>query len=133
MDQSSDVQRQQLAQRIEIAKANLVAGNKSIWDAGETSHGSSAASKPSTASTSMPYKAAVKAEAKAAPIAVERDFFGRPIVRKTDSGAGVGGSSTGSVDSKPLNKSGAYGGVYFKFQEGFTNAVRRKVYTKDLL
>eukprot|EP01122_Echinamoeba_exundans_P003703 TRINITY_DN13779_c0_g1_i1.p1 TRINITY_DN13779_c0_g1~~TRINITY_DN13779_c0_g1_i1.p1 ORF type:complete len:958 (-),score=203.79 TRINITY_DN13779_c0_g1_i1:36-2873(-) len=136
MDQSSDVQRQQLAQRIDVAKTNLLAGNTSIWDAGEIHHGPSV-TVSTTSNTSrtaaIPTKLSVKAETSAAPAIVEKDFFGRPIVRKppaSNNGAGA------DADSKPLSKSGGSAtsaGVYFKFQEGFTNAVRRKVYTKDLL
>jgi hypothetical protein len=136
MDQSTDVQRQQLVQRIEIGKANLFSGSSSIWDAGEMGHShnipSSSTSSDTPRAAAIVTKLSVKQETKPMPATVEKDFFGRPIVRKTVMGA----DGVAEPESKPLARSSGANtsvGVYFKFQEGFTNAVRRKVYTKDLL
>lgn len=57
-----------------------------------------------------------------------KDFFGRPIQHKADSTAP---SATSASAAATLAKAKHI--VQFKFQEGFTNAVRRNVYMRDFL
>eukprot|EP00002_Diphylleia_rotans_P029877 TRINITY_DN6105_c0_g1_i1.p1 TRINITY_DN6105_c0_g1~~TRINITY_DN6105_c0_g1_i1.p1 ORF type:complete len:903 (-),score=198.56 TRINITY_DN6105_c0_g1_i1:40-2748(-) len=61
--------------------------------------------------------------------AVPRDFFGRPINPRTPSPEK--GAPTGSASSAASTKTRPP--VLYRFQEGFTNAVRRPVYLRDLL
>lgn len=124
INDSPDVQRQQLAQRIEIAKANLAMGIVSGWEVSSSDGKVAPASAPSVALGAA--FAHPKRAPEVAPPVIERDFFGRPIQRKAP--ATAAGTSADSLKSPKLIV-----GVCFKFQEGFTNAVRRKVYTKDLL
>jgi len=60
---------------------------------------------------------------------VLRDFFGRPVSKKTEATSPIRSPHKGHKQEEEEAKFD----VYYKFHEGFTNAVRRNVYVKDFL
>ncbi|KAM3916734.1 chromosome transmission fidelity protein 18 homolog [Leptodactylus fuscus] len=62
----------------------------------------------------------------------ERDFFGRQIVKKVISTATASANQEDCVEKK-IGTAVGNSHVWFRFNEGVSNAVRRNVYIKDLL
>nr|XP_033819882.1 chromosome transmission fidelity protein 18 homolog isoform X2 [Geotrypetes seraphini] len=65
----------------------------------------------------------------------EKDFFGRPVIKKLVSSTTAKSNSeceTRSIE-KQIGKAVGNSDVWFRFNEGMSNAVRRNVYIKDLL
>lgn len=62
----------------------------------------------------------------------EKDFFGRQIVKTVVSTSTVGANQEEPIVKK-IGKAVGNSDVWFRFNEGFSNAVRRNVYIKDLL
>uniref|UniRef100_A0A8C5Q1K2 Chromosome transmission fidelity protein 18 homolog n=1 Tax=Leptobrachium leishanense TaxID=445787 RepID=A0A8C5Q1K2_9ANUR len=62
----------------------------------------------------------------------EKDFFGRQIIKKTISPAPLNPDQEVSVE-KLIGKAVGNSDVWFRFNEGVSNAVRRNVHIKDLL
>eukprot|EP00727_Mastigamoeba_balamuthi_P010826 m51a1_g6366 hypothetical protein (813) ;mRNA; f:116492-119425 len=66
------------------------------------------------------------------PAVVAKDFFGRPIVRQ-QAAATASSPAKGSSAGPRTSPARAVAPVRYKFHEGHTNAVRRKIYVKDLM
>ncbi|XP_040212385.1 chromosome transmission fidelity protein 18 homolog isoform X2 [Rana temporaria] len=62
----------------------------------------------------------------------EKDFFGRQIVKKVVSTGPVGPNQEEPIEKK-IGRAIGNSDVWFRFNEGFSNAVRRNVCIKDLL
>ncbi|KAM4697486.1 chromosome transmission fidelity protein 18 homolog isoform 2-T2 [Rhinophrynus dorsalis] len=62
----------------------------------------------------------------------EKDFFGRQIIKKQVSPAAASTDQESSVERR-IGKAVGNSDVWFRFNEGVSNAVRRNVYIKDLL
>ncbi|XP_075035376.1 LOW QUALITY PROTEIN: chromosome transmission fidelity protein 18 homolog [Mixophyes fleayi] len=62
----------------------------------------------------------------------EKDFFGRQIVKKVVSTHTASANQEDSIEKK-IGAAVGNSHVWFKFNEGVSNAVRRNVYIKDLL
>ncbi|KFP74766.1 Chromosome transmission fidelity protein 18, partial [Acanthisitta chloris] len=63
----------------------------------------------------------------------ETDFFGRPIERKQVATALAPQASKEESLESQMGKAVGRSDVWFRFNEGFSNAVRRNIYIKDLL
>jgi hypothetical protein len=128
--QANDAQRQLIAQYIAGAArapdGTLILPSDTPTAATSTSS-SSTTSDNAKRGPSSPIK---KVQPKEETVSVARDFFGRPIVKPITNTPNPSQSS-GNSDTTGAPKSAA--SVTYKWQEGFTNAVRRKVLIKDLL
>ncbi|XP_075686704.1 chromosome transmission fidelity protein 18 homolog isoform X2 [Rhinoderma darwinii] len=62
----------------------------------------------------------------------EKDFFGRQIVKKVTSKFTASGNQEDCIEKK-MGTAVGNSHVWFRFNEGVSNAVRRNVYIKDLL
>ncbi|KAJ6653729.1 hypothetical protein lerEdw1_008755 [Lerista edwardsae] len=63
----------------------------------------------------------------------ETDFFGRVIVKKAVLPSAVKPGPEKNTLEKHIGKAVGQSDVWFRFNEGFSNAVRRSIYVKDLL
>ncbi|XP_062444111.1 chromosome transmission fidelity protein 18 homolog [Rhea pennata] len=63
----------------------------------------------------------------------ETDFFGRPLVRKAAAPAPAAQPAEQDSIEKQIGKAVGKSDVWFRFNEGVSNAVRRNIYIKDLL
>ncbi|KAM9179153.1 chromosome transmission fidelity protein 18 homolog [Mergus octosetaceus] len=63
----------------------------------------------------------------------ETDFFGRPILRQRVSTAPAAQPSEQDSIERQMGKAVGNSDVWFRFNEGVSNAVRRNLYIKDLL
>ncbi|XP_068555435.1 chromosome transmission fidelity protein 18 homolog [Anas acuta] len=63
----------------------------------------------------------------------ETDFFGRPILRQKVSTAPAAQPSEQDSIERQMGKAVGNSDVWFRFNEGVSNAVRRNLYIKDLL
>lgn len=63
----------------------------------------------------------------------ETDFFGRVIVKKTVLPSSANQGPEKNTLEKQIGKAVGQSDVWFRFNEGFSNAVRRNIYVKDLL
>lgn len=63
--------------------------------------------------------------------AVKKDFFGRPIQKTSASSTLSASQSPKSPEDSPSVKKGATG-ICYKYNEGFTNAIKRPIRIKDL-
>ncbi|XP_043835239.1 chromosome transmission fidelity protein 18 homolog [Dromiciops gliroides] len=63
----------------------------------------------------------------------ERDFFGREVVRKVVTPSQETPGSEGDSLERRMGKAVGKSDVWFRFNEGVSNAVRRNLYIKDLL
>ncbi|XP_064376131.1 chromosome transmission fidelity protein 18 homolog [Dromaius novaehollandiae] len=63
----------------------------------------------------------------------ETDFFGRPLVRKAAAPAPASQPAAEDPVEKQLGKAVGRSDVWFRFNEGVSNAVRRNLYVRDLL
>ncbi|XP_029431902.1 chromosome transmission fidelity protein 18 homolog [Rhinatrema bivittatum] len=65
----------------------------------------------------------------------ETDFFGRPLIKKMASSAAAKANPECELQSieKRMGKAVGRSDVWFRFNEGMSNAVRRSLYVKDLL
>ncbi|KFP17348.1 Chromosome transmission fidelity protein 18, partial [Egretta garzetta] len=63
----------------------------------------------------------------------ERDFFGRPLRRQQAAAAPAPQASKEELIESQMGKAVGKSDVWFRFNEGFSNAVRRNIYIKDLL
>ncbi|KAE8578883.1 hypothetical protein XENTR_v10023812 [Xenopus tropicalis] len=62
----------------------------------------------------------------------EKDFFGRQIVKKVAAPVAASANQEESVERR-IGKAVGNSDVWFRFNEGVSNAVRRNIYIKDLL
>ncbi|XP_066496584.1 chromosome transmission fidelity protein 18 homolog [Tiliqua scincoides] len=63
----------------------------------------------------------------------EMDFFGRVIVKKMVLPSAANQGPEKNTLEKQIGKAVGQSDVWFRFNEGFSNAVRRNIYVKDLL
>nr|XP_014130772.1 chromosome transmission fidelity protein 18 homolog [Zonotrichia albicollis] len=63
----------------------------------------------------------------------ELDFFGRPLQRKEAAKAPAPQVSKEECLELQMGKAVGRSDVWFRFNEGFSNAVRRNLYIRDLL
>ncbi|KFW84500.1 Chromosome transmission fidelity protein 18, partial [Manacus vitellinus] len=63
----------------------------------------------------------------------EVDFFGRPLQRKQAAPAPAPQASKEESLEKQMGKAVGKSDVWFRFNEGVSNAVRRNIYIRDLL
>ncbi|NXK51855.1 CTF18 protein, partial [Chauna torquata] len=63
----------------------------------------------------------------------ETDFFGRPLLRQRASPAPAAQPSEQDLIERQMGKAVGKSDVWFRFNEGVSNAVRRNLYVKDLL
>ncbi|XP_074867102.1 chromosome transmission fidelity protein 18 homolog isoform X2 [Carettochelys insculpta] len=63
----------------------------------------------------------------------ETDFFGRQLIKKQVSPSAAGQMSEQDSVEKQIGKAVGRSDVWFRFNEGVSNAVRRNIYIKDLL
>ncbi|XP_075755921.1 chromosome transmission fidelity protein 18 homolog [Pelodiscus sinensis] len=63
----------------------------------------------------------------------ETDFFGRQLVKKPVSPSAANQTSEQDSVEKQIGKAVGKSDVWFRFNEGVSNAVRRNIYIKDLL
>ncbi|EMP36892.1 Chromosome transmission fidelity protein 18 like protein [Chelonia mydas] len=63
----------------------------------------------------------------------ETDFFGRQLVKKQVSPSAANQTSEHDSVEKQIGKAVGKSDVWFRFNEGVSNAVRRNIYIKDLL
>ncbi|XP_067858954.1 chromosome transmission fidelity protein 18 homolog isoform X2 [Heptranchias perlo] len=63
----------------------------------------------------------------------EVDFFGRQVVKKNIVSTSTGAEPAKESAEKSIGKAVGKSDVWFRFNEGVSNAVRRNVYIKDLL
>ncbi|XP_024068213.2 chromosome transmission fidelity protein 18 homolog isoform X2 [Terrapene carolina triunguis] len=63
----------------------------------------------------------------------EMDFFGRQLVKKQVSPSAANQTSEHNSVEKQIGKAVGKSDVWFRFNEGVSNAVRRNIYIKDLL
>ncbi|XP_050762128.1 chromosome transmission fidelity protein 18 homolog [Gymnogyps californianus] len=63
----------------------------------------------------------------------ETDFFGRPLRRQRAAAAPAPQASKEESIESQMGKAVGKSDVWFRFNEGFSNAVRRNIYIKDLL
>jgi hypothetical protein len=64
--------------------------------------------------------------------AIAKDFFGR-VISSENKAKQVGTASAAQNAARANSTSDSDATFYFKFQEGFSNAVRRTVYVRDFL
>lgn len=92
---------------------------------GKAGQGQDAASMETAASASLATAAAADA---ALTMKEATDFFGRAIVVQDKNASGGGG-----VSSLEMERSKKKTRIWYKFNEGFSNAVKAKVFINELL
>jgi len=120
-------QRKIMSQQVELAKLRLQeeVANASNNPAHNLTKSNTNNTNAEPTKQEIPKQEAPKKEEEQEEEIVEKDFFGRVISRKKI-------ASPPKEISPGKKQRAANHPVYFKFHQGFTNAVRRNVYIKDL-